>query len=121
MFLRILEEEEDKASSYSDRELSSLMRWSQDSGAMWLHMALSWGFGGPELFPFVHLQRHIGREEWDRREAVFADAKEMSAFVERKVRERGDYSEDEAFPRFWFSIISVFWTGRLVKKNFWKS
>lgn len=96
LFIRILEEEEDKDGSYSDRELSRLMRWSQESGAMWLHMAISWGFGGSELFPFVHLQRHIGKEEWDRREAVFAGDKEMAAFVERKVRERGEYSEDEA-------------------------
>lgn len=49
MFLLILAEEESKTTGH--KEVSTLVRWSMDSGAMWLHMLLSCGFWMWAIFP----------------------------------------------------------------------
>ncbi|PLB52195.1 phosphotransferase enzyme family protein [Aspergillus steynii IBT 23096] len=93
IFIRILEEEEAKMPEYQERELSSLVKWSQASGAMWLHMLLSSGFNDQHNFPFTQLRRHIGPAEWARREKAFEIAEELEAFAERKVSELDKYDE----------------------------
>lgn len=63
-------------------ELSSLVKWSQTSGAMWLHMLISSGFNDTYSFPFKQLCQHIGDTEWARRQKEFDDAEELEAFAE---------------------------------------
>ncbi|KAI2699397.1 hypothetical protein CBS147332_8283 [Penicillium roqueforti] len=97
IFMRILQEEEAKMPEYQERELSSLMKWSQDSGAMWLHMLVLSGFNDNCSFPFTQLRQHIGLTEWAKREKEFDNPPELEAFGKRKVNELDQY--DEALER----------------------
>lgn len=94
IFMRVLEEEEAKTSEAEDRELSTLVEWSQSSGAMWLHMLLSSGFNDHWSFPFTQLRLHLGPEEWARREKEFDDPQILEAFAARKVSELDKYDKD---------------------------
>ncbi|KAJ5797149.1 uncharacterized protein N7518_005689 [Penicillium psychrosexuale] len=85
IFMRILQEEEAKMPEYQERELSSLMKWSQDSRAMWLHMLLSFH---PATSTYT---------EWAKREKEFDNPPELEAFGKRKVNELDQY--DEALER----------------------
>ncbi|KAL5121973.1 hypothetical protein ACEQ8H_000189 [Pleosporales sp. CAS-2024a] len=93
MFKRILEEEEAKTPGYENHELSRLVRWSEDSGAMWLHMLLSTGFNGPDSFPFTRLIQHIGEGEWEKRKREASDD-EVAAFGAKKLRQLEQYNQD---------------------------
>ncbi|PYI32353.1 hypothetical protein BP00DRAFT_445600 [Aspergillus indologenus CBS 114.80] len=93
IFIDVLEEEEAKMPRHAERELSSLVRGSRASGAMWLHMLLSSGFNDHRSFPFTQLRRHLGPAEWARRESEFDNAEELEAFATRKVRDLDQYDE----------------------------
>jgi hypothetical protein len=93
IFIRILEEEEAKMPGHKKRELSNLVKWSQASGAMWLHMLLSSGFNDQRSFPFTQLRRHLGAAEWAKREKEFDNTEELEAFAARKVSELDEYDE----------------------------
>lgn len=75
IFIRILEEEEAKMPGHQERELSSLVKWSQASGDMWLHMLLSSGFNDHRIFRFTQLRPNLGATEWMRREEEFDNPK----------------------------------------------
>jgi CRISPR/Cas system-associated endonuclease/helicase Cas3 len=77
---------------HEDRELSSLVKWSQASGAMWLHMLLSSGFNDHRSFPFTQLRQHLGAK-WAKCEKEFDNAEELEAFAARKVSELDEYDE----------------------------
>ncbi|KAG4422128.1 hypothetical protein IFR04_004755 [Cadophora malorum] len=83
IFIRVLEEEEAKL-GHEERELTSLVKWSQASGAMWLHMLLSSGFNDHRSFPFTQLRQHLGAK-WAKQE--------LEAFAARKVSELDEYDE----------------------------
>jgi hypothetical protein len=53
---------------HEERELSNLVKRSQVSGAMWLHMLLLSGFNDYCSFPFTQLRQHVGASEWAKRE-----------------------------------------------------
>jgi len=97
IFTHILEEEEAKIPGHKERELSNLVKWSQASGAMWLHMLLSSGFNDHRSFPFTQLRQHLGAAEWAKREKEFDNAEELEAFAARKVSELDEY--DRALER----------------------
>jgi hypothetical protein len=44
IFKRVLQEEEEQLPGHQAKKFSSLVEWSQASGAMWLHMLLHTGF-----------------------------------------------------------------------------
>ncbi|KAJ5706374.1 kinase-like protein [Penicillium majusculum] len=92
-FVRILQEEEAKLPELQEKELSSLVKWSQDSGTMWLHMLIPSGFNDTRSFPFTQLRQHIEETEWARREKEFYNSSELEAFAERKVNEFDKYDE----------------------------
>ncbi|KAL4985841.1 hypothetical protein BDW68DRAFT_164298 [Aspergillus falconensis] len=94
IFIRVLEEEEAKMPEHKEKELSSLVKWSQTSGAMWLHMLLLSGFNDHRSFPFTQLRQHFGDTEWVRREKGFDDAMELEAFAARKISELDKYDKD---------------------------
>lgn len=60
IFIRVLEEEETRMTGSSQRELTELVKWSRDIGAMWLHMLLSTGFFDDLTFPYMQLRNHKG-------------------------------------------------------------
>ncbi|QKX61138.1 uncharacterized protein TRUGW13939_08285 [Talaromyces rugulosus] len=91
IFMHVLEEEETKMPGNEERELSSLIKWSQASGAMWLHMLLSSGFNECRSFPFMQLRRHLGDTEWAKREMEFDNAEELEEFTARKLGELDRY------------------------------
>lgn len=93
MFQHVLEEEEAKMPGCEEKELSGLVRWSRDSGAMWLHMLLSSGFNDQMSFPFTELRRHVGEGEWKQQEKEFDDKEELEAFAKRKVLELDQYDD----------------------------
>ncbi|KAK4043062.1 phosphotransferase enzyme family protein [Parachaetomium inaequale] len=85
IFKRVLAEEEAKIPGHEERELSCLVQWSQDSGAMWLHMLLSAGFNDQRSFPFTQLRRHLGAEECaalDEYDAALEKGEEYKALVD---------------------------------------
>lgn len=92
IFMHILEEEETKLSRNEERELFNLIKWSQDSGAMWFHMLLSSGFNDHRIFPFIQLRRH-SEAKWAKHERQFDNTEELEAFATRKVRQLNVYGE----------------------------
>ncbi|KAL2827721.1 hypothetical protein BDW59DRAFT_179007 [Aspergillus cavernicola] len=86
------EEEEAKTPGYEERELSRLVKWSQSSGAMWLHM-LSSGFNDEYIFPFMQLRQHFGTDEWAKHEKEFNNTEELEAFAEQKVSDLYQYNK----------------------------
>ena len=93
IFMRILQEEEAKRPEYQDRKLSRLMKWSQDSGAMWLHMLILSGFNDHRSFPFTQLRQHIGDTKWAKGEKRFDNPSELDSFATRKVNDLRKYDE----------------------------
>jgi hypothetical protein len=74
-------------------ELSSLVKWSEASGAMWLHMLLLSGFNDHRSFPFTHLRQHLGATAWARHENEFENEEELEAFAAQRVSELDEYDE----------------------------
>lgn len=93
IFKRVLEQEEARAPGHENKELSSLVRWSEHSGAMWLHMVLSAGFNDRCTFPFTMLVQHVGTDEWERRETDVSED-EVTAFGAQKVLQLEQYNRD---------------------------
>jgi hypothetical protein len=83
-YKRVLREEEAKGPGPEDHTFSELVQWSEDSGAMWLHMLLSFGINGPDTFPLAQLRRDVGVEKWKALEGG-VDKAEMEKFVARKL------------------------------------
>jgi hypothetical protein len=92
IFKRVLEEEEG-ITGCEDKELSQLVHWSEQSGAMWIHMLLTSGFNHPHSFPFSKLVLHVGTTEWEQREKEVSED-EIEAFSAQKVQQLKQY-EDE--------------------------
>ncbi|PIG79058.1 hypothetical protein AARAC_008064 [Aspergillus arachidicola] len=62
IFIWVLSDEEDKMTGNGRKELTELVKWSKDSGAMWLRMLLSSGFFDTPTFPCMQLQKFNGTE-----------------------------------------------------------
>jgi hypothetical protein len=92
IFIRVLEEEEEKLPGHTEKELSTLIKWSQASGAMWLHMILSSGFNDHRSFPFTQLRLHLGAE-WAEREKEFENPEELEKFARQKMIELDEYEK----------------------------
>jgi hypothetical protein len=92
IFKSVLEEEEG-ITGCEDKELSKLVHWSEQSGAMWIHMLLTSGFNHPHGFPFSKLVLHVGTTEWEQREKEVSED-EVEAFSAQKVQQLKQY-EDE--------------------------
>jgi hypothetical protein len=93
IFKRVLEEEEAKTPGNERKELSKLVRWSEQSGAMWVHMLLTTGFNDPSSFPFTRLVQFIGLQEWERREREVSED-EVEQFGAQKVLHLEKYEDD---------------------------
>ncbi|KAH6722439.1 hypothetical protein BKA61DRAFT_640057 [Leptodontidium sp. MPI-SDFR-AT-0119] len=100
IYKRVLEEEEAKRPGHEKKDFSSLVKWSETSGAMWLHMLLSCGFNDTYSFPFTQLRQHVGIEKWRKSEnavdlgeydAELAKIEADKACVDRGEMERADF------------------------------
>ncbi|PYI00420.1 hypothetical protein BO78DRAFT_412280 [Aspergillus sclerotiicarbonarius CBS 121057] len=85
LFMRVLAEEEARSSGIHRGELSKLIRWSRDTGAMWFHMLLQAGFLDPSQVPFMQLRKHKGAEWWDDQVAAYQKTEEVKEFVASKL------------------------------------
>lgn len=92
VFKTVLEEEEARMPGHQGMELSRLVRHSENSGSMWLHMLLSWGFNHPDSLPFKQLQARLGPVRWKELEKGHR-GKEAKEFTERKLAELAKYDE----------------------------
>lgn len=95
IFKRILEEEEAKMPGQEEKELSNLVKWSQESGAMWMHTLVSAGFIDNRSFSFEQLRQHVGEMEWERRKAEFWTLPEFEGFMAQKALDLKEYEAAE--------------------------
>ncbi|KAH1515606.1 hypothetical protein KXW39_000824 [Aspergillus fumigatus] len=93
IFIHVLEEEEIRMTENGSRELSELVRWSRDTGAMWLHMLLSSGFFDTLSFPYMQLRKHKGAQWWDERMDYHEHTEEVEKFVAAKLKDLAAYDE----------------------------
>ena len=91
VFKTVLEEEEARMPGRQAMELSRLVRHSEESGSMWLHMLLSWGLNHPDSLPFTQLQARLGPERW--KELEEGHHGKEARFTERKLAELDKYDE----------------------------
>ncbi|KIW77139.1 hypothetical protein Z517_09585 [Fonsecaea pedrosoi CBS 271.37] len=92
MFKTVLEEEEARIPGQPGMEVSRLVRHSEESGSMWLHRLLSWGFNHPDSLPFAQLRARLGPERWKELEEGH-HGNEAKQFTERKLAELDKYDE----------------------------
>ncbi|EAW20533.1 uncharacterized protein NFIA_029650 [Aspergillus fischeri NRRL 181] len=95
IFKRVLAEEEAKMTVNQGKELSELIQWSEDSGAMWLQMLLSSGFFDTPSFPCMQLRKHRGAEWWDERMEAYGGTEEEVTFVTNKLDDLAAYDKIE--------------------------
>ncbi|KAL5330585.1 hypothetical protein ACEPPN_000103 [Leptodophora sp. 'Broadleaf-Isolate-01'] len=93
IFKRVLKEEEEQLPGPQTKELSSLVEWSQASGAMWLHMLLQTGFNYISSIPFAQLRKHIGTEKWEKVQNGFLGTEAIKALVTKKKAQLDQYDE----------------------------
>ncbi|CAI7593206.1 unnamed protein product [Penicillium discolor] len=114
MFKRILDEEEGKLPE-SQKEVSKLVAWSEDSGAMWFHMLVSNGFFGSTMFPCFQLQQRVGAEKWEEQIVKVFDQKEPGELLDKKPGELKLYNkrlERVQEIRYWLECEAI------TKENF---
>lgn len=95
IYKRVLEEEEAKRSGHEDKEVSSLVKWSETSGAMWLHMLLSCGFNDTYSFPFTQLRQHVSTDKWKRHRSA-VQLEEIKKIVAQKTLQLEQYEANVA-------------------------
>lgn len=95
IFKRVLEEEESKMTEgdKDKKEVSELVKWSEDSGAMWFHMLLTCGFFDSPGFPCMQLRKHKGVEWWKARLEEYEETEEVKTFVDNKPKGLEAYDE----------------------------
>ena len=93
MFKCVLDEEEAKLPEHHEKEVSKLVKWSEDSGAMWLHMLLSSGFFDWFSFPCMQLRQRVGGVEWRDQMDDIKNTEEVQGFVAKKMRDLEVYDE----------------------------
>ncbi len=94
MYKSVLEEEEKKMLPGGETPLSDLVKRSQASGSMWLHMVLTYGFTNFSSAPYVALRRHVGEDKWCQLQSALVRTDEKEAFGIRKAAEWEQYWED---------------------------
>lgn len=92
IFISVLEEEV-KLVDYEERDLTNLVKWSQASRAMWLHILLLFSFNNYYSFPFTQLRQFFGDTEWAKCEKEFNDIEELKIFMLRKLSELNKYNK----------------------------
>lgn len=94
LFKRVLAEEEAKLPRYQERrEVSKLVQWSEDSGAMWLHMLLSSGFFDMFTFPFMHLRQRLGVQRWRDHVDKIKTKRDVKNLMATKLKDLDQYDK----------------------------
>lgn len=93
IFKRVLGEEEGKMPEHGQKEVSKLVKWSEVSGAIWLHMLLSSGFFDWFSFPCMQLRQRVVVERWREQMEELKNTEEAKEFVAKKLRELEAYDQ----------------------------
>ncbi|KAJ5261087.1 phosphotransferase enzyme family protein [Penicillium angulare] len=91
IFTRILEKEEATRPAHKDKEFSRLLKWSRESGAMWLHIAVTCAGNDDSSFIFRYLRDSLEPQWTEHTDQV--DDEEIEAFRELKKKELELYKE----------------------------
>jgi hypothetical protein len=84
LYIRVLKQEEAAMPGYEAKQLSSLVEWCRESGALWLHMLLSTGFNYHTSLPFSQLIAHIGADKFEKASKI-ADNPETQRKIQGMV------------------------------------
>jgi hypothetical protein len=114
LYKRVLREEEVKLPGPENTVFSELVQWSQDSGAMWLHMLLSSASNDTQTLPFEQLRRHVGTDKWKALQAA-VDDEEVEAFAKLKVLHLMQYDAEVGAIEKDRELVD---SGRLAKEEF---
>ncbi|CAG8049799.1 unnamed protein product [Penicillium olsonii] len=93
IFKEALAKEEMKFPRSQHKQLSELVKWSETSGAMYLHMLLSAGFFGPFSFPCMHLRHYVDGQWWRERASELEGRPEVNNFVANELRDLVEYDK----------------------------
>lgn len=93
IFICVLKQEEKDLATSQSATLSTLVEWSRDSGAMWLHMLLHTGFNYVSSIPFVRLREHIGPKTWQRIKDEALDHETLKSLVATKMIQLSRYDD----------------------------
>lgn len=94
IFKQVLGEEEERMPGNKEKELLNLVKQSEASGTMWLHMVLSSGFNHADSLPFMKLREHVGTEKWKQLREKFYGTEEMRIFVAQKLSQLAQYDQE---------------------------
>ncbi|KAH8201599.1 hypothetical protein TruAng_004205 [Truncatella angustata] len=86
--------DEEKKMPPRHQRLSGLLKWSQRSGTVWLHMVLSSDFKFDEIIPFTRLREHNGYDEEKQQGKKFCNTSDIESFVTREVVQLKQDDED---------------------------
>lgn len=93
IFQRVLGEEGAKTPGHEEKEVSKLVKWSVDSGAVWLHILLFSGFFDWFSFPCMQLRQRVGAGIWREQMNKINNTEEAKAFVAKKLCELEFYDQ----------------------------
>ncbi|CDM38215.1 unnamed protein product [Penicillium roqueforti FM164] len=93
IFNEALVKEEEKRPKSQYKELSEHVKWSETSGAIWVHMLLFSGFFNPLGFPYMKWRQFIGFEWWMKRVSELQIRPEVKDFVCDKLRDLDEYDK----------------------------
>lgn len=94
IFKEALAKEEAKMPRQPGTKLSELVKWSEDSGAMWFHMLLSSGFFDSLSFPCMQLRQYISDQWWRERVNELEVKPEVKHFVADKLQDLDAYDKN---------------------------
>lgn len=114
IFKRVLEEEEARMEGCDKKELSTLVHWSEQSGAMWIHMLLTDGFNHRKSFPFSRLIQHVGETKWEQLEEEI-DQQEIEEFSTEKTKQLEKYKRELEIVQ---KDTALFYEGKIRKEVF---
>ena len=93
VFIHVLKQEERGLTTSQCTALSTLVEWSRNSGAIWLHMLLHTGFNYVSSIPFVKLREHISPKKWQRILDEALDLEKLKSLVGTKIDQLGRYDD----------------------------
>ncbi|TLD27959.1 phosphotransferase enzyme family protein [Venturia nashicola] len=92
IYKRVLGEEEERMPDIHDKGMSSLIEWSESSGALWFHMLLHSGFNYVSSIPFAQVRKHIGDRRWDKLKSTFP-FDSLEALATSKAQQTEEYEK----------------------------
>jgi hypothetical protein len=92
IYKHMLREEEERMPDIHNKGMSSLIEWSESSGALWFHMLLHSGFNYVSSIPFAQVRKHIGDGRWDKLKSTFP-FDSLEALATSKAQQTEEYEK----------------------------